>query len=53
MRIREVLRKMLLPAILGAVALTLWLAVFVGAAVLIYSWRMFANGKGELVINGN
>lgn len=32
---------------------TLWLAVFAGTAVLIYTWRLFADGKGECVINGN
>jgi len=32
---------------------TLWLAVLVGTAVLVYAWRMFADGKGECAINGN
>ncbi|GJQ59516.1 MAG: UPF0104 family protein [Candidatus Scalindua sp. AMX11] len=31
---------------------TLWLAVLVGTAVLLYAWRTF-NGKGERAINGN
>jgi conserved hypothetical protein len=32
---------------------TLWLAVLVGTAVLIYAWRIFADEKGECAINGN